>query len=158
MNKSHIERATILQAFFLILQLYGAVWNMQFCIFSINMRKLSSYAKSGTEVHTNAAKSIRIQPSAYFRICFCVPACNGPAEQRSAVATFPLLLATCWACRRSKFSLLLQAELAFGNSRNWQKKFWPWPCSVWIWTLLGESRIVWCPSTFRTRFPYYHNT
>ena len=63
---------------------------------------MSSYAKSGTEVHRNAAKSIRMQPNAYFRICFCVPACNDPAERRSAMATLPLLLATCWACRRYK--------------------------------------------------------
>ena len=63
---------------------------------------MSSYAKSGTEVHTNAAKSIRMQPSAYFRICVCVPACNGPAERRSAVVTLPFLLATCWACSRCK--------------------------------------------------------
>ena len=47
----------------------------------------------------------------------------------------------------------------FGNARNGQKtKFWPSPGSVWIGTLRGKSQIVWCPSTIRTRFPYYHNT
>ena len=75
----------------------------QYCIFSMYMRKKSSYAKSETEVHTNAAKSVRMQPSAYFRICFCVTSCKGPAAWRSAVATFPVLLATCWADSRCKF-------------------------------------------------------
>ena len=49
-----------------------------------------------------AAKYINIQRSPYHRICFHVPARNGPAERRTAVATFSLLLATSSACCRCK--------------------------------------------------------
>ena len=66
------------------------------------MSEMSKYAKYGKEVFTYAAKSMRMQLKPYFRICFCVPAHNGPAERRTAVATFPLLLATSSACCRCK--------------------------------------------------------
>ena len=46
-----------------------------------------------------------MQPSAYFRICFRVPACSAPWERRTPVATFPHLLVFSWAasaCCRCK--------------------------------------------------------
>ena len=72
------------------------------CIFFIDIHNLSKNAKQDQEVHMNVAKSILMQPSAFFRICFWVPARSGPAERRTVVATFPLLLASSSACCRCK--------------------------------------------------------
>jgi hypothetical protein len=43
----------------------------------------------------------------------------------------------------------------FTKCTNGQKNSGPHPVRF---ELGGESWTVWCPSTFRTRFPYYHNT
>ena len=85
---------------------------MQFCLFRINMLKYAKNSNSEEEVYTYFTKSLSMELSPYFCICFRVPAsicfCV-PVERRTAVAsqtvplaTFPLLLATSLACCRCK--------------------------------------------------------
>ena len=104
----HIEHRTSPQRW----RRWGPFWNMLFCIFCLEMRKTSTYAKHGKEIFTcalnYAAKSIRIQLSPYFRIWFLVPARNCPSKEKQRWRRFlfclqPTRLAG--AAKYSRFSL-----------------------------------------------------
>ena len=100
-----IERPTIPQR-------YGRVCKMQFCIFSMYMTKTSSYAKSGTEVHTNAAKYVCSQVHIFVYVSVCLLAMV-PQSGDQQWLRFLFCLQPAGLAVAAKFSLLLLRSIAF---------------------------------------------